>query len=291
MDNKLQVCKETKQIALDALANTLKVILKKDKIAESEFRNLWLAQLRKSTKIFPNGWYMPPPNGIIVLFATDKDPKRVLYPNMRLEETWPRDDVYLDKTNGIIALYASPMDRKTGIIGDTEVMIYLSKNKEVMNTFKTCYRINREIFEFAQVGQQFSQVAKFANKLIAKNGLTNNVVSTSDPASVNLGHTIPVSYEDWTSQEKAIFKNGESQWENVCQIIAKKRKFVNEVDDFQIKASMAFTIEPRLRPKDRPNLPSTWTHSIVLIKEDGSKELFFGYEEIFKICGMDWALN
>jgi len=291
MENKLEVCKKTKQIALKALANTFKMLLSKDRVSEVMFRDSWLRELRKSAKIFPNGWYVPPPCGIITLFATDTDPGRILHPNMRLEETWPRDDIYLDKNHGLIALYASPVDRATGIIGDTELMIYLGNNKEVINGFKSCIRINKEVFEFIKMGQKFCDVAKFANDLMDKRGLENNVISTNDPASVNIGHTIPVTYEDWTKTEKAILKNGDHNWQNVCQMISKRRIFINEQEEFQVRAPMAFTIEPRARVKGRPDLPGTWTHSIALFDNNGRKELFFGYEEIFRICRMGWALD
>ena len=280
-NKKLQVCKETRKIATDALAKALRKSLRKNRISEKEFRDLWLGELRKNPKIFPNGWYIPPPNGLIILFATVKNPKRVLYPNMRLEETWPRDDVYLDKTDGILAFYGSPVDKESGIIGDTEVMIYLGNNKEVIKTLKTCIEINREIFEFVRVGEQFSDVTKFANKLITSRGFTNNILSTSDPQSVNIGHTIPATYEDWTSDERDMLKGGENEWGKVCQLISKKRIFVNEAEDFKIEAPMAFTIEPRLRLKNRPDLPSAWSHSIALFNRNGAKELLFGFEEIY----------
>lgn len=289
-DKKLQACNETRKVATAALARTLNKSLKRDKVSEKEFSDLWLDELRSCTEIFPSGWYITPPNGLIVLFATAKNPDRVLYPNMRLEETWPRDDVYLDRTDGVLAFYASPVDRESGVIGDMEVMIYLGSNNEVRKTLKTCQDINREIFEYVHVGQQFFEIAKFANKLIDSLGFTNNVLSTTDPQSVNLGHTIPATYDDWTTNEKDILKNGDAEWVRVCQLISKKRIFVNEAENFKIEAQMAFTIEPRLRLKNRSDLPSAWSHSIVLIDRSGAKEQILGFDEIYRICGADYLL-
>lgn len=283
---KFEACKKARKIATDALANTLKRALKSEKISEREFRNIWLKELRECSEIFSDGWYIPPPHGLIVLFATTRHPERVLYPNMRLEATWPRDDVYLDKTDGILAFYASPVDRKSGVIGDTEVMVYLGNEKSITRTLKSGIEIDREIFEFAHVGQKFSQLSKFANKLIESKGFTNNVLSTTDPQSLNIGHTIPVTYDDWTSDEKDLLETGEN-WEKICQMISKKRIFVNEAEDFEIKTLMAFTIEPRLKLKGQPELPSAWSHSIAFFDANGSKELILGFEEIYKICGMN----
>ncbi|EKD96024.1 MAG: hypothetical protein ACD_24C00215G0001, partial [uncultured bacterium] len=181
-----------------------------------------------------------------------------------------------------------PMDRRSGIIGDTEVTVYLGSNREVIKILKGCIRINQEIFEFVKIGQQFSDVAKFANKIITREGFTNNVLSTSDPQSVNLGHTIPATEKDWTQDEKDVLEGGGSKWENVCQLIRKKRIFVNEAEDFDIEAPMAFTIEPRLRLQNRPDFPSAWSHSIVFINKNGEKEQLFGFEEIYKICGIKY---
>ena len=287
-DKKLQITKETRKIATDALFQTLKKALAKNLISEKQFRDLWFEELRKSPKIFPNGWYIPPPSGLIVLFATSKNPKRVLYPSMRPEETWPKNNIYLDKSDGILAFYASPVDRQSGIIGDTEVMVYLGKNKEVRNTLKSTININKEIFEFVKIGQKFSEIAKFANKLITRKGFTNNILSTNDPQSTNIGHTIPATYEDWTTNEKNIILQGDQEWEKVCYLISNKRVFLNEAQDFKIQAPMAFTIEPRLRLNNRPNLPSAWSHSIVFFDKNGAKELLMGFDKIYKICEAEY---
>ena len=292
MDNNLKICRQTREIAITALKNTLENLLTKDKISEAQFRNSWLEELRKNEQIFPNGWYIPPPHGIITLFATDKNPTRVLYPSMRPQDTWPRDDIYLDKVNGLIALYASPVDRQTGIIGDTEVMLYLGKNKEIQSSQKICYQIIKDIFDFAKVGQRLSKITNYASNLFGKNNLTSNVYSVSDPYNlINIGHTIPASYENWHPREKAILKNGQKNWETVCNMISKKRIFLNESEDFIIKSPMALTLEPRVKPKNKPDLPCIWIHSIVFFKEDGKKEIFHGFDEIYKMCGMDYLLN
>lgn len=285
---KPEICKQTRKIATNALAQTLKKALKNNRISEKQFRDLWLEELRKSPKLFPSGWYVPPPNGLIVLFASTKNPKRVLYPSMRPEETWPQEHVYLDKTDGVLAFYASPVDTQSGIIGNTEVMVYLGNNWEIRATLKACMDINKEIFEFVQIGQKFCDVAKFANKLIASKGFTNNILSTSDPHSVNIGHTIPATYENWSVSETNTIRHGDQNWQKVCDLISKKRIFVNESEDFKIQAPMAFTIEPRLRLASRPDIPSAWSHSIAFFNKSGNKELLLGFEEIYKICGIKY---
>src|SRR5436853_4201407 len=104
--DKLEVCKSTRKIAADSLAKVLKKLLKSKKpISEVMLRDAWLFEMRKNKNIFPDGWYMPPPHGIMVLFADEKNVQRFNYKSARPNETWPRDDIFLDLKKGIIYCY------------------------------------------------------------------------------------------------------------------------------------------------------------------------------------------
>ncbi len=289
-DDKLLICKKTRKIATDALLKTLRKALKRSRISEKQFRDLWLEELRNNPSLFPNGWYVPPPHGLIVLFATVKNPTRVLYPSMRPKVTWPRSDIYLDKTDGVLAFYASPVDRKSGVIGDMEVMVYLGNDKEIINSLKTCVKINKDVFEFLKAGQKISDIAKFANKLINSKGFVNNILSTNDPQIINIGHTIPITYQNWTNREESITDSDTKNWQNVCNLISKKRIFINEAENFEIRFPLALSIEPRLRLKNRTDLPSAWSHSIIFFDTRGNKEQLFGFDQIYKICGMKYLI-
>src|SRR5947209_2035561 len=117
--NNLHVVKQMREIAADALLNTLDKFLKSDQpISEVNFRDAWLNELRKYSDIFPDSWYIPPPHGIAALFASDKNVERVNFKSLRPQGMWPRPDVYLDTTNGLVYLFACPVEKKTGLIGD-----------------------------------------------------------------------------------------------------------------------------------------------------------------------------
>ncbi|MBI2074779.1 MAG: M24 family metallopeptidase [Candidatus Levybacteria bacterium] len=287
--DKLEACKKTRIIAADSLYKALKDLLSQDKqISEVDLRDHWLLEMRKHEEIFPDGWYIPPPHGIIVLFGTDKDTSRTKFKSARPDKWWPRNDIFLNKQNGIILLYASPVDKDTGIIGDFELTLYLGQNEELNNYLKTCLLLNYEIFDHIKVDMQLLDIAQYAEKLYKKYNLVNNVLSTTDSAVINVGHTIPFSYEDMDENEKQQFQSKE--WSTVCSLISHKRVFVNKQESFTIKPDMAVTIEPRATAINQPNLPLVMFHTITLFKENGEKELLTNFDEILKLCGMGYLL-
>lgn len=289
-NNKLAICKKTRKIAAKSLYNTLeKVLTSKKKISEAQFRDLWHLELRKNKTIFPDGWYIPPPHGIGVLFGSEKNTKRLSYKSLRPKEMSPNNDNFLDTQNGIAYLYASPIHRKTGIIGDFGITIYLGINKELKEYLKTCLDLDRKIFRYAQLKMRLSEVTKFAEKIFLKYGLSNEIESINDPTGVNIGHTIPMPSEEWAPDEKKIVKR---DGERLRNLISKKRLFVNSIEKTYIKPGMAFTIEPRPSIIDKPHLPKSLSyHTIAIFKENGKKELLTNFDEIFKLVGMDYMLS
>lgn len=290
--DKLSICRSTRKFASEAFLKSLKSLLnRKSSISEKDLAEEWLSQLRTNSKIFPEGWFIPPPHGITVLFGTDKRVERVCPKTIRLEEFWPRNNIYLDKNNGIALVYTSPVDKKTGIIGDFGMAIYFGKDKRIQKYLKNCLKINKEIFSQVKAGKEFSEVSNYANKILDNYGFENGVLSLSDPAKTNIGHTIPFSYENMTSEEKKVLDNGDKDWETTKNMIAKKRKFVSSIESFKITKGMGFTLEPRPYITSDNKIPRVWYHAIVLIKENGEKELLTNFDEIFKFTRMDDILN
>ncbi len=288
-NQKLEICKQTRKIASDTLKQTLQELLSKnDPISEKSFANQWLGNLRKHTQIFPDGWYIPPPFGIGVLFSAETDSRRTSYESLRFEKNWPREDVFLDKEKGLAYFYASPVNKDLGIIGDFGLTVYFGKDEKVRDFFRLCYEITLKVFDFAKVGMSFSDIAKYCAKLLEGNNLQNTIVSSSDSTGTNIGHTIPGIDEDFTEEELQIFKAGD--WEEVCKMISQKRLFLNRSEQATVKPGMAITFEPRPISAVNPDLPMVGFHTIGLFYEDGSKELLNEFEEIFKLVGMDYLL-
>jgi hypothetical protein len=227
-----------------------------------------------------------------VLFGTDQDPQRVNYKSIRPEDKWPREDVFLDIKKGIAYLFASPVDKKTGIIGDFGITIYFGKNAAIKKLLKLCYQLDQQIFDYTRVGMRFSEVTSFAEKLFTKYGLANEIISITDVSVVNIGHTIPAAYESWSKEEQSLLAKGEEDWEKLKHKISNKRRFVNNNEDFLIKPGVAFTIEPRPKLVAEPHLPTSLSyHTVVLFKENGEKELLTNFDKIFTLTKMMYMMH
>ncbi len=293
MEN-LEICKQTRKFAARSLYTVLKKLLNSNNpISEVTLRDAWLAEMRKNKNIFPNGWYMPPPHGIIMLFASDKNLARVNFTNARFEESWARDDIFLDTRNGLIFVYASPVDKDTGIIGDFQMMLYFGDKAEIKNYLKQLYQLPQEIFNDIEIGMKFSEITSMAEKIMKKKGMTNQIVSLMYKRTTNVvGHTIPGFYKEWSKSEKALLKKGEKEWTQIKDMISKKRVYIKDDEDIAVTPGMAFTIEPRPKMIDKSHLPtSLGFHTIAIFKEDREKELVTDFDQLFTLTGMDYMIE
>lgn len=290
--DKLTTIKSTRLYCSQSFSQSLQQLLQEGKpISEKILADTWLKNMRKNKKLFPEGWYFPPPHGISILFAKESDVSRVSPPSLRPQEYWPRDDVFLEIRNGLLLVYFSPVDRKTGIIGDFSQTIYFGQSPKIKEHIKKCYHVNLEIFSYIKVGMTLSHIFKYTHELLKSYRLNSDIASPTDPTSTNIGHTIPVSYEDWIEKERSLLKGKKSNWEDIKNMISKKRVFLNSVEKFKVRKGMAFTIEPRPYILNNKSIPAVLFHMIVLIWPDGRKELLTNFHEIFKLAHMYYMLN
>lgn len=271
-DKKLEICKQTRKIAENAFEKAFaKIVASTSKISEKDFADIWLSELGKSSKIFPNGWYQPPPRGIGVLFATDNAPERVTFPTLRDKTYWPRDNVFLDRKNGLIVVYFSAVDKDTGIIGDFGKTIYLGKNQKLQSHIGKCHKMISSVFDLAQSGMTLCELYQKASELFEKNNLKNDWwISINDPTNINMGHTVPFAHENFKREDKKILKSND--WQAVCNFISRKRIFFNSQSSDKIEPPFALTIEPRLIDKTDKKLPPIFFHTIALFYANGTKE-------------------
>lgn len=294
MINNLKICKQTREIAAQTLYTALKKLLESEKpISELMLRDEWLKELRKHDNIFPDGWYMPPPHGIAVLFSNENDFTRINHKSLRPQEKWSRENIYLNRQNGILYLFAGPVDRRSGIIGDFQITLYLGNNVEIKELLKTCFLMDKQIFEYANVGMKLSQIATYANTLMKQKGMITEIISKTDITGINnIGHTIPVPVNEWTSDEQAEFIKGSVNWQKIKEIINHKRIFTNTNENYILKPGGALTIEPRPKYIKKRHLPSSISfHTIALFKENGEKELLTDFDELFRLVGMNYMLK
>jgi hypothetical protein len=132
-DQRIKICKRTREYSQKSFFNILQKILDNNlNPSETEIRDMWIFELRKNDAVLKDGWYLPPPHGIGILIGTDNDGQnsRLNYKSLRPQEIWPRNDIKLNRENGIIYAYSSPIDKKTGIIGDFGITLYFGKKKK-----------------------------------------------------------------------------------------------------------------------------------------------------------------
>jgi len=205
---------------------------------------------------------------------------------LRPQESWPRSDIFLDRESGIAMVYASPVNKETGIIGDFGLTLYFGKDKNLQEHLATSLQTNREIFEYVKEDMELRDVNAFTHENLKSNGLMTNLSSPSDPTGTNIGHTIPASYQDWSMKEKQLLHEG--KWEEISKMISKKRVFLNSKEKLRVRKGMAFTIEPRPQSAQDSNLPTVLFHTIALFRENGEKELLTDFDELFSLTGMDY---
>jgi hypothetical protein len=182
-------------------------------------------------------------------------------------------------------LYASPVDRATGMIGDFGLTLYLGQNPQVKSMLVQTLAIDQELFAALRIGMPFSVLANQAAETMRRQGLFSALESPTDPTGTNIGHTIPASDSGWKPDEWAIFRQG--NWAKTKDMISHKRVFINRSESSTILSDMAHTLEPRPQSFDHPDLPTVWFHNIVVWR-DGQKQLLSGFDDLFSLAGMGY---
>lgn len=284
---RLEAVRQTRSMASVSLLTALRELFASNTMmSETRLRDRWLLKMRESSSVYPDGWYMPPPHGIGVLFGTEENYARMNYTSLRTQDSWPRDDVFLDRNSGIIYCYASPVDRQTGMIGDFGITIYFGKNPVIIKHLQDCLQLNRDIFVYAQEGMSFGQLTQFAHDLFAKRGLSNEVTSTTDPAGVNIGHTVPASLEGWNELEMQTVNGSDPN--AAAKLISGRRIFLNTLEQHVFEPGTACTLEPRLTVSGEQAIPMCSFHTIMVFSPDGSKKLLTDFSDIFTFTGMNY---
>lgn len=282
----VEICKQTRKAASEALLTVIKQVWQRP-FSENKLKDLWLRELRKNKSLFTQGWYSPPPDGITVLIANKTNLQRLDYKSLRTKENWPQKNIFFKSQEGLVFVYTSPVERKTGIIGDFGMTLYAGSNSEIIAHLKKVYTINHEIVEEIRPGKKVSDVYRQACTIFRDEGLTNNAISVTDLLGINIGHSIPGTLKPFSEEELAVIQG--EDWQKTCKVISQKRIFINEKSDYIIKIGDCFSLEPSLVSLRKPDLPRVLFHTIVIIKKDGV-ELLENFKEIFHTVGMDYML-
>jgi hypothetical protein len=275
MTNIIEAVKKTRKNASDVLATVLKDVEGKSEMA---IRDEILTALKKDSEIYPTGWYDPPTGGAAVLFGSAPY-ERLQFATLRNPESWPSKSVFGDESVGTI--YVSPVERKAKMIGDIGLSIYKGENETIRRHLKDSRDLVLAAAEKAKVGMRFSHLHATSMKLFNDNGgkVIGWITTNHDPMKTNLGHTVPGSYE------KLPFG---PTFETVRETIRSKRVYINEIEEFEIPETCAFTLEARLTDASL-ELPNVFFHVIVTFSE-GEKAVLTNFNEIFTAVGMNYML-
>lgn len=293
-ETKIETCKSIREASAKALCTVFKkVLVSEAPISEAQLRDYWLEETRKTEGLSENGWYGDPrTKGFGVLFASKEQPKRMNYDSLRSKKNHPQENIYFDPETGIAYLYASFYNPKTFTIGDFGVTLYAGQNPEIIDHLRKCYQVNRQIYEFVSRKEKaeneltFSEIALYSQKLADAAKLTNNVTSITDPAGVNIGHTVPGTIPPWTEEQLAALNFGDESVIN--KTISRARRFVNTSEQLKVSSGIVFTIEPRYTSVDNPNIPMSSFHTMLGVQEDREIVHLANFDLLFKLMGMDY---
>lgn len=292
MDNlisqdRLDGCRRTRLIASQSCFITLQKILRiEKKVSEVQFRNRWLKEMYRYRDIIPEGWYDPPLFGIGILFAEKNHYERINYSSLRDKEYWPKADSFIKK-EGLGYIFASPFTwiEDTPIIGDFGISYYLGSDKKIIDHFKKCFYILNSLINSISLGMTLGQIHKKSSELMLNEGLVNNVCSTTDKYSTNIGHTIPFIDRNLNKEEQEFMTSEDP--DKIHKVISQARIFINQSEDTKVTENCAFTVEPRFTSSSNSAVPMCSFHTIVQFI-DGKKEVLTNFDGIFNLLGMEW---
>lgn len=276
--------KERIDMVLDAraaAATALADAFRSDGVMSSErtICDRWLNNIASNKELNSEGWYQPPPGGSCVLIGHPEDEfARLNYDSIRDPAIWSRDDIY-QREDSILYVYASPIVRGTGLIGDIGLTLYRGENTEIRDHLVKCLEVTVRIARFAEVGMPLRDLFNFAKREM-ENAQLSNETSSSGSGIENIGHTVPWSYEPYSDEAKLCLHSGSA--EDVRNLISDQRVSVNDLATLQIQPTMAFTVEPQI---SSPIAPLCSYHMIVAFS-DGAKTIIPSFKSLFEDFSM-----
>ncbi|MBM3257041.1 MAG: M24 family metallopeptidase [Candidatus Liptonbacteria bacterium] len=273
--DRIQTIIESRKLTGDIMAEALKGV---EGISEAGMRDRILANISQYPQFYPTGWYDPPAGGIGVL-AAEAPYDRLKFETLRKPESAPQESVPMT-AESVSILYASTVDKATGMIGDLGCTVYRGTDEKVREHISNTYKMIYDAAALAEVGMSFRELFAAAMQHFASQWRVIGWMTTNhDPLKTNLGHTVPGSYGEPIS-----FGNS---FEEVRETIRSKRVYINELETFKIPESCAFTFEARLMNPEMPELPNVFVHLMVTFS-NGEKKILSNFDGIFKAAGMDY---
>jgi hypothetical protein len=247
---------------------------------EAMLRDAWSRRLYAHAELADAGWYTPPPSGIIFVSDSEPEYQRVNHASFRTSEAWPSYDVRPDLDRSLIYAYASPVNRRSGVIGDLGCSLYGGSDERLRAHLVAVWDVTRRIIDIARPGMTFPQLYEKGMRLIEESGLRNMVHSVHAGSSTDIGHLVPWSDLPPDTFERDVLAGG--ALEALAELVSKNRRFISATDDYRIGDDVAFTIEPRLCA---PGLPMVGFHTITGFV-GGEQHTVFEFDALFEMFDM-----
>jgi len=277
MAQRFRLIEGMREFASDTLFRTF--LSTRYEVSELRFAETWLERLRQNDTLFAEGWYQPPPSGVVVLFGEAPLFERFQFSSLRAQEHWPKETNYLDHESLIYAYY-SPVNIESGLIGDMAITLYRGANVEVQEHIVAALQITAEVVEYAEVGMPLAALYTYGIERIRMAGLVNRTESVTATHGFDIGHTIPWSYGTQSDQEEEVLRSSDKK--KIWEMISSKRRFLDSTNELVIGANMAFTVEPKVASKSLP----TVSFHVVVAFVNGEKRVISGYRSLFDHFGM-----
>jgi hypothetical protein len=260
--------------ACDALAKTF-AENRPTNPSEVQLRDAFHANLGRASGVTTEGWYTPPPLGVIMAIGNAPSYERIGRQSYRPEATWPSNEHRLE-AESVVYAYSSRVHIGSGAIGDMACTLYSGSSTIIKDHLRRVWDVTLAIVDETAVGVPFSEIYRRSGQLIDKAGFQNNIYSAHDGTTTNIGHTIPWSYELLREDEAETLRSGDRQ--QIADMVSAKRRFVRAGEDLEVQDGMAFTIEPRL---SGAGLPTVSFH-IVVGFENSKRIVLSNYQRVFE---------
>jgi hypothetical protein len=275
----VEVIASARRAAVGTLRETLAGSLDSN-LSEAEIRDRWHAGLQTCPQLLREGWYAPPPHGIAVLVGSPDDGfARNGAPTLRPDPAWPSADRRMGRDT-LLTAYASPVDERTGLIGDVMATLYWGEEASLHEHIRSAWQVTQAIAGEARVGMPYRDLYRVAIEIMEQSGMRNAIVGINDPTGTNIGHTIPWSAEPPSRIEREILDSKDP--EAIAALISANRVFINSAETTETPSTGAFTIEPRLHAAGRPAI----AFHVVVAFEQGHRHVVNELEPLFELAGM-----
>jgi hypothetical protein len=266
-----------RELCFRAFRETLENMRGREQVTEFSFTQEWLARMRDYPSLTANGWYDPPPDGIMVLSGRDDSEEPFRFASLRQPEYWPSRNRVIDWRHGIIYAYCSPLDTVRRLPADFGITLYFGSDPEVIAFYREALRVTREIVEAIHPEMDARMLFERAAVIIRSARMSNNVSSITHSDPHDIGHSFPCLAPGQPADRRLDAL--------AISTIRNSRQYICRDDSWHLSSVAQFTVEPNLVSLDNPALPQFSPHYVVAINQ-GAVARSTDCDELFATFGL-----